>query len=494
MTGRVHAPPRAAAMVEALRGLGYSAGTALADIIDNSIAAGAGRVDIRFRWAGARSSITVQDDGRGMSRDELIRAMRLGDRSPADERAADDLGRFGLGLKTASFSQARRLTVASRQEESSAAFRWDLDFLASADGDGWYLLEGPAEDSDLQLDLGSAGTVVAWEKLDRIVTPGFTEQDFLELVDAVEAHLALTFHRYLSGPGRRVAIWLNAKAVQPTSPFLEQHPATWTSPIARLPAQSGTVEVQCHVLPHKDRLDTAAQTRAGGVDGWTAQQGFYVYRNRRLLVAGSWLGLGRGRAWTKEEAHRLARIRVDIPNAADADWKIDIRKSTARPPVTLRDQLTLLAEDTRERARRVFARRGRPASGATNEVLQAWRADHFAGGMRYRIDEGHPAVQAVLEQSGAMEQDVRAMLRVIEETVPVQRIWLDTTEARETPRTGFSADPPAEVLRTMRVLYRSFVLRKGMSPALARARLRLTEPFDGFPDLIDRLPDQPEEG
>src|SRR5689334_566870 len=121
-------------MIEALRGLGYSPATAIADIIDNSIAAGASEVDIRFTWAGSRSRVTMLDDGRGMSGEELERAMRLGDRNPLDQRRHDDLGRFGLGLKTASFSQCRRLTVASWRNYSRSCLRWDLDALAAVGG------------------------------------------------------------------------------------------------------------------------------------------------------------------------------------------------------------------------------------------------------------------------------------------------------------------------------------------------------------------------
>ena len=112
-----HAPPRAGAMIEALRGLGYSTATALADLVDNSIAADAGNVDLTFVWKGANSHISIKDDGRGMDDGGLDRAMRLGHQSPLDPRAANDLGRFGLGLKTASFSQCRRLTVCQRTKE-----------------------------------------------------------------------------------------------------------------------------------------------------------------------------------------------------------------------------------------------------------------------------------------------------------------------------------------------------------------------------------------
>ena len=100
-------------------------------------------------------------------------------------------------------------------------------------------------------------------------------------------------------------------------------------------------------------------------------------------------------------------------------------------------------------------------------------------------------MRAVLDDAGAIEAEVLAMLRVIEETIPVQRIWLDTTEARETPRTSFAGQAPKEVLEVLTVMYRNMVLRKGLSPALAREKLLGTEPFNNHPDLIAALPDDP---
>lgn len=485
-------------MIEALRGLGYSPATALADVIDNSISASASHVDLIFGWNGEGSHVAILDDGEGMDAAELDLAMRLGERSPLDERGTGDLGRFGLGLKTASFSQCRRLTVASIKRGELNCLRWDLDVLAACSDHGWHLLEGPDEDSAPLLEplvASGKGTLVLWERLDRIVTSRFGEQDFLDLLDVIERHLAMVFHRYLEGNNPKFKISINGRAVVPWDPFLISHPATWSSPVVRLPSESGEVEVQCHVLPHKDRLDPGEMVAAGGPHGWTAQQGFYIYRNRRLLVSGSWLGLGHGRSWTKEEAHRLARLRLDLPNSADADWKIDIRKSMAAPPVALRFGLKKLAEDTRLRARKVFAHRGQPVTvGGAQSVIQAWRAEHFNGGMRYRIDEKHPAVRTTLEAAGDLVPQVRAMLRVIEETVPVQRIWLDTTEGRETPRTGFEGEPPAEVRSVLVVMYRNLVLRKGMASDLARDQLLHTEPFHNFPELVAALPDDPDAG
>ena len=488
-------PPRAAAMMEALRGLGYSPAAALADIVDNSVSAGAKNVAIDFAWSGAATRISILDDGRGMDDAELESAMTLGDKNPLDARSPDDLGRFGLGLKTASFSQCRRLTVASKREhESVCCLRWDLDAMAASLEKGWLLYEGAAAGSEPYLEPLSKisnGTLVLWERLDRVVTDGFTSTDFADLIDGIEARLAMIFHRMLDGPRPALTLLINGIPVKPWDPFMAGHAAKpWESPVARTLTASGLVEVACHVLPHRDRLTPEEFERVGGPEGWTAQQGFYVYRNRRLLLAGGWLGLGQGRAWNREEAHRLARIRLDIPNSADAEWKIDVRKSTARPPVSLRPWLTRLADDTRDRARRVFAYRGSPTPGpGGSAVEQAWRADYSRTGMRYRIDEKHPAVAAVLDAAGPLLSLVTAMLSVVEETVPVQRIWLDTAENRETPRTGYSGEPPEQVKSVLDVLFSDMVGRRGMSTASAKRTLAATEPFQNFPELIASLPD-----
>lgn len=486
------APPRAGALLESLRGLGYSTSTALADIIDNSISAGASEVRIDFVWDGPKSRIAILDNGRGMADAELESAMRLGDKNPLAVREAHDLGRFGMGLKTASFSQCRRLTVATVKDGASSCLRWDLTELAAHPDGGWLLFEGPAPGSKAffaPLQGKKPGTLVLWEALDRIVTDGYTSDDFLALIDEVEAHLAMVFHRLLQGHRARLRLLLNGSAIVPWDPFMTGHPAKpWISPVARRATDYGAVEAQCHVLPHRDKLTTAEFESNAGPAGWTAQQGFYVYRNERLLLAGGWLGLGGARAWNREEAHRLARIRLDIPNTADAQWKIDVRKSTARPPVSLKPWLTALAENTRDRARRVFAYRGTPTLGQGGvPVEQAWRVDRVKSGMRYRIEESHRSVAAVLDNAGALQPLIKAMLRVIEETVPVQRIWLDTAEHKDTPRTGFSGEPTEAVVSVLNTLFSDMIGRNGMSAEAAKRALLSTEPFQNYPNLVAAL-------
>lgn len=485
-------------MMEALRGLGYSTAAALADVVDNSVSAGASEVRLHFDWDEDNSRISILDNGRGMSDPELEAAMTLGTINPLDERAPTDLGRFGLGLKTASFSQCRSLTVASKREgQVLVCLRWDLDAIASDPEGEWRMFEGPASGSERFLEPLAAlrsGTLVLWERMDRVVTTGSNFEHFAQLAIDVESRLAMIFHRLIEGSKPDFQLLINGRLVTPWDPFMTGHPAKpWESPVARISTSSGTVTAQCHVLPHKDKLSDEDFSRAGGPEGWTSQQGFYVYRNKRLLLAGGWLGLGKGRAWNREESHRLARIRVDIPNSADADWKIDVRKSTARPPVFIRSWLTGLAENTREKARKVFAFRGSPNQGLSGvSIEQAWRIEHLRSGVRYRIDEAHPAVAAVIEACANQKDLVRAMLRVVEETVPVQRIWLDTAENKDTPRTGFSGEAetaPEGVRTVLLTLFKDMVGRRGMSSESAVRLLSSTEPFQNYPKLVAMLPE-----
>lgn len=492
MTRTRSVPPRAGALLESIRGLGYTTGSALADIVDNSISAGSTLVQVQFNWAGPESWISVLDNGCGMNDSELESAMRLGDKNPLSVRKESDLGRFSMGLKTASLSQCRRLTVASVKGNRISSLRWDLDALAKLPDSGWLLFEGAAEGSEhllAQLVNNRPGTLVLWECLDRVVTTGFSLDDFNQLIDRVEAHLAMVFHRLLESSAPIFVLKINGRPVRPWNPFLTGHPAkAWESPIARTLTQYGEVSVECHVLPYKDCLTTREYEQAAGPAGWSTQQGFYVYRNKRLLVAGGWLGLGSGKGWDREESLRLARIRLDIPNTADAAWKIDIRKSTARPPVALRPWLTRLADETRKRARRVFVHRGFSSVLPSDKpISQVWRPEHLKEGVRYRIDQDHPAITSVLDRSGELLPAIRAMLSVIEATVPIQRIWMDTAEHKEPPKNRYEGVPLAEIQEVATTLFEDMVMRRGMSKESAKRMLLAADPFQNFPALINRL-------
>jgi len=205
----------------------------------------------------------------------------------------------------------------------------------------------------------------------------------------------MVFHQLMSG-NKRVTILLNENIVEPWDPFLAREPATQILPESKLTLRGECVEVQPYILPHHSKLSKSKHDEAGGLNGWNAHQGFYVYRNRRLLVAGEWLGFG----WAKEEHYKLARIRVEIPNELDHDWGIDVTKSRARPPISLRDELRSIGERARKEARRVYTYRGaRLAPRAEQERMLLWEPIARHNKTFYRLNRDHPLLRQALAQS-----------------------------------------------------------------------------------------------
>jgi hypothetical protein len=492
---RRNCPPAPSSILESMRGLGYTLSTALADLIDNSIAAAATTVAIRLHSEGTERWISLTDDGHGMDDATLEAAMRLGARDPREERGINDLGRFGLGLKTASFSQGRRLTVASKPSGGTVScLRWDLDLLKSDHNYGWILLEGPAEGSANrleQLTTMNSGTIVLIEKLDRLIGEQEQTDDLIRLLDELEAHLAMVFHRLLAPEGRGLRITINGKNVKGWDPFLLGHPGKALESLEYLLIGGSPVRAQLHVLPHRDLLTEREFTEAAGPGGWIQQQGIYVYRNKRLLVAGGWLRLGEGgRVWTRDEPHRLARIRLDIMNSEDAEWKIDVRKSTAIPPSRLRKQLIRLIGEARTKARRAFAGRGIPQrqdSRDQHKLSDPWSTVRNAAGTSYRIDRNHDLVASILDRAGPLKPELVALFRLLEETLPVQRIWIDTAEEKETPRTGFVDAGETEIMEILQVLFKSLIQYSHLTVQEARDRLMRTPPFGSYAKLVNTL-------
>lgn len=497
----VIAEPRASAMVESLRAVGYSPQTAVADLIDNSIAAGAQRIWVKFWWVGSHSYVSIRDDGRGMNPDELTLAMKPGTIGPLEDRAPDDLGRFGLGLKTASFSQCRRLTVASKGDAGIKSYRrWDLDYVQ--EHDEWRLLTKPADGSEEifdDLDDLPTGTIVAWECLDRVV--GDAREDdrralnhFTAMVRDVDDHLAMVFHRFLEGKKPRLRIWLEGgdepKPVEPWDPFLERHSATFCTPSESIPFAGGTVQVKGYVLPHKSKMTAEEHRSAGGPGGWNQRQGFYVYRNERLVVPGSWLGIGADRQWVREEHYKLARIKVDIPNSMDLAWHLDVKKSDARPPAAIRERLKDLALQVRSQAKTVFASRGGVTTPKRNNIApeRPWKAIPVGERPAYRIDRTSPLVKQVREMAKAdMKEPLESLLRLLEETVPIERIWIDAAEKDQAHLAPFEAAADEEVLALARQTLQALTEYSGCTMDDAFDRLLTMEPFARRPELVDVL-------
>ncbi|MEV0731879.1 ATP-binding protein [Polymorphospora sp. NPDC050346] len=479
------ANPDPAGTVMSLRSLGYSLEAAVADLVDNSIAAGARQIDVSFSWDGRDSWVGVADDGCGMDTAELVTAMTVAGRGPSTPRTAKDLGRFGMGLKTASFSQAARLTVASRPATGDLGVRtWDLSVVTASRE--WRLLHG-ADSATLDLvgrllPSGRGGTVVLWRGLHRFDVAGVTvgdeaaQRQFYTEMHRVEAHLAMVFARFLTGRNR-LRMSVNGNAVAPWDPFLSDHPSVERLPAEEVPVGEHTVSVEAFVLPHPKRLDDSQAEQAAGPGGWLDQQGFYVYRRNRLILAGDWLGI---RGFRRDERYNLARIIVEVPAEADASWSVDVRKSTAVPPVGVRRHLQRIGARARSRAAEVLTYRGRiTARERGAEFIYAWKVDKTDGRIRCRVNREHPLVRAVLRGGTDAARDSRALLRLLEETLPVSalRIMHDT-DAADDPE-PFLGAAPSEVTDVAERIYAAFVAQNN-SPHEARRRLRMMPPFDQF--------------
>ena len=420
------AAPSASMLIESMRDIGYSLETALADVVDNSITAGASKIEIRAD-SGDHPRIAVIDDGCGMSWEELMAAMRPGSRNPLDERTPADLGRFGLGLKTASFSQCRRLTVVTRSDGKTHAAVWDLQHVA--DEDDW-LVQIPDDLAAVPWAdaLAETGTLVLWEDLDRLVEEHDGKpsvEHFVGRIDDARSHLELVFHRFLSGePGlRKTEIRLNNRPLEARDPFHSRHPATIIGPLETIKVGDHAVHIQTFTLPHHRKVTPEDWERLAGREGYLKNQGFYVYRERRLIIYGTWFGLAR-----QAELTKLARVRIDMPNGLDAEWKIDVKKASAQPPFLVRERLRRIIETIGATSKRVYTARGRRR--ATDSRLPVWARVQDKNQISYQINRDHPVVAAFLSRlDNGLLNDFTRVLELSESTLPMDMFFADMGNA-----------------------------------------------------------------
>jgi len=484
--------PDAGAMIESLRAYGYHLDTAVADIIDNSISAGAKTVWIDCIWNGEKSTVSIRDDGNGMTDIALKNAMRPGSRNPLQKRDLKDLGRFGLGLKTASFSQCRKLTVGSKTEVDDPVFRcWDLDYINSC-GE-WRLLKPDKEKIPpvfTILNEMNHGTIILWENLDRLTKgedPDNRKQadHFYAQLDILKAHLEMIFHRFLEKING-LKIFLNDRQLKPWDPFLTNYPSTQCLPVETIFYNGEKIIVRPYVLPHRSKIDDDTYKNAGGLGGWNERQGFYVYRNERLIVPGDWLGLEiqKGQPIRKEQFTKLARIMVDLPNSLDEDWKIDVKKSVARPPNFIKEDFQRIARLTIEKAVSIYRFRGKVTERTKDAPASfPWLTTVQHGNYHYSINREYPLLSEILQTYGESRQKILTMLRIIEESVPIPLMVMNESNNPDKVPRPFESAPSDELKQVMAEVWSSMI-RTGVPPENAKMRLMQMEPFSDYPDYV----------
>ena len=424
-------PPKANILMNSMRSMGYSFESALADVIDNSISANARNIQIIFPTEPTECYVSICDDGYGMSADALYNAMKYGCDVENGDRTEYDLGRFGLGLKSASLSQCRNLTVASKVNGKISAYVWDLDFVEEKEN--WAILE--LDSNEIEhikevdwLKCREFGTLVIWEKFDIIEKA--TGDVFTTLDNYKERsanYLSLIFHRFINDDKeKKIKIKINNYELVGLDPFLEKHKKTNPRKEIQIPIEDSNgieryITVKPYILPFQKDLSKEDIKKIGGIENSRTKQGFYIYRNQRLIIWGTWFGL------PKNELTKNARIKVDIPNKLDDIWEIDIKKQNATIPRKIRTQLTRAVEEAMELSIKSQAYRGR-IQNVNAQFDYVWnRIEERDNKYLLKINRNSKIFEFLKGEDidDSIMNKFEMVLEEIENTVPYQQIYID---------------------------------------------------------------------
>lgn len=475
--------PYAPILVESTRSIGYSFESALSDIIDNSLGKKATEINIFFSSKDPQY-VAIIDNGTGMTEEELESAMRYGSKSSLEERDKDDLGRFGLGLKMASLSQCRKLTVITKKNRKYNASCWDLDHII--DEQNWALICYSGKEAERlpfasKLETYDSGTVVVWQIFDRIADESANVQKaFDERIERARNHVALVFHRYMDNENikSRVKICFNNVPVEPIDPFLTTNPATQPLTEQTLRIDGSIIKVKPYILPYVSKVSAKDKKKLGDLCDLHSNQGFYIYRNRRLIIWGTWFRLIK-----TQELNKLARIRVDIPNTLDSIWKIDIKKSTASLPDVIKRNLIAVVENSVGRSERVYKYRGRSTS--KDNLQHIWEIIDNRGKFQYQINRELPIVK-LLEESlddRALEY-LDSFIKTIEDAFPYGDVYYRLAkDENSVDQTGMEFDEVYRVAERMISAYKEI----GGDVSVFLGTLDKIDYFVKYPDVVKKI-------
>lgn len=427
--------PNPSALIEATRSIGYSIETAIADLIDNSITAQATNIWIEFNAENNSPFVMIVDNGVGMDFNTLKNAMKYGTQDPVNTRDKRDLGRFGLGLKTASMSQCRKLSVISKQNGTICGLTWDIDYIRKSSRWAAIVLEPSISEnyiSNSPISTLPTGTIVVWENLDRL-TEGSSETAINVLsrkIMDVRFHCSLVFHRYLEKKEKGVPnldIYINKSVIEPHDPFMIGYSQKVNDdeyikiPLGKVDGKinEATVVLTPYILPFPTTMPSDLLSKYTEHESFRTSQGFYVYRNYRLIIWGTWF-----RLLKQHDTYKLARVKVDIPNSIDFLWSIDIKKSTATPPFILRDHLKKMIEHISRFSSQKFRYRERIEE--SGDTLHAWLREKTHNGIEYKINTNHPILKYLSSSMNEEQQAKLALfLKNVELNIPINSIFVD---------------------------------------------------------------------
>jgi hypothetical protein len=416
--------PPAKSLILGIRAIGYSFSTAIADIIDNSISAGATQIDIYSEADNENSFFAFLDNGCGMNSQELENAMLLGSDREDKSDSALELGRFGLGLKSASFSQCRQFIVVSKKYGRINAMTFDLDVVEKTNQ--WLI--GKLNDEAIaslplvsKLNEYKTGTLVIWKKFDKMegLAKNF-DDTFRASVAEGKKHVEFVFHRFTN----KIRFRFNEKEMEKRDPFLiDSIGRQQTGRTTSIKVEGKSILITPYTLPFANSLTTSEKALLGNPKSIYDDQGFYLYRNERLISWGSWLRMG-----IKSELNKLARVKVDIPSSLDDIWMIDVKKSSAKIPDKIKDQIKASVEDSVIRSKRTVKYPGVKEQTIDNKIWE--RINLHEGNVKYTINRENPLLTTLFDVLGNNEtQILETFLSQLECYIPKYSMQNDVSDA-----------------------------------------------------------------
>ena len=359
---------------------------------------------------------------------------------------------------------------------------WDLDYVAQ--NNSWTLVKYPVGTLEEQwFSSHEQGTVVRWDSLDRLAEVQSTETAvaktrFFDRVTQAQWHLEMVFHHFLE---RGTSISINGHSLKPWNPFVTGPPP---QPLSEEFCGVALIGVRPYVLPHHTKYeDKTLFTRAGGPKGWNEHQGFYIYRNDRLLVPGTWLGF-----YKKDEHCKLARIKVDISSELDAEWELDIKKSVARPPAEIRTELKRIGMTTRNEAQSVYRHRGLRTvkTKGIDRLFKVWNEQDRNTGRAYVINRNHPLIEDLKTISDGLWSSISSVFKLIEESLPITHIVMREAEDPDSNIPQYDGLSDTELIQIAKILQKPLVAQ-GLSLDQIKTHLILVEPFNYRPEILENL-------
>jgi hypothetical protein len=414
--------PDPISLLESNRNLGYSIEEAISDLIDNSISAEATNVSYEIHPNNGKPYFLLKDNGIGMSNldNELVDSFRLGSKNPLDERDPNDLGRFGFGMKTASLSQARILTVITKKKGyNTLAFSLDLNFIRD---NGKWLLKKIDDDFykaefDFLKDLDS-GTIIRWDDWDRAPK---SENDLLSLNSQINDYLSVCFHRFIE---KGISISCHDYSLESCSPIPSGEGAEFYSEITL--DKNSKAKQTSYILQHpknwEENYENINRFNSFRLfNGFERQQGIYIYRCERLLTPqGGWLGLLK-----KGNAAKFARVVIDYPNDADALWSLDVTKTNASIPFEFKREIKKFIDKTKKESVTKIVRGNRNIKRSLSHThSNIWKIsdEKEFNSYKYIIDNNHPILRVLVDEKKIKEKDLNFLLKLISENLPVAKI------------------------------------------------------------------------